>query len=580
MKILIAKTAGFCMGVRRAVEMVLEAPDKHDGPICTYGPLIHNPQVLSLLEEKGITVCDRIPPSGSGTVLIRAHGVPPQAKEGLTAAGFKVIDATCPRVIRVQTIIRKHAAKGYASIIIGDRDHPEVIGLKGYAGNNGHVAATLEELQHLPEFEQAIIVAQTTQNTRLYETIKSWAAAQAPHYKIYDTICDSTEKRQAEVQCLAAQVDAVIVVGGKKSGNTQRIYEVARNSGKPAFHIETEEELDLDALAHFRQVGVTAGASTPNWQIKKVCRALESAPYRRVTGWRRTLYRLQRSLLLTNIYVALGAGGLSYASMQLQGLHHFLPHGLVAMLYVLSMHLLNHLTGGEADRYNDPGRAQFYQRYKGPLALLAVAGGAGGLGIAMEAGPLPFGLLLIMSLLGLSYNLKILPAFLSGGRYHRIKDIPGSKTFLIAAAWGLVTTVMPALSENGRIGTATLAALAWVAGLVFGRTAFFDLLDVQGDRLVGRETLPIVLGEKRALDLLKVSLVMLIALPVLASAIGLTTALGYFLAVIPIGMMAVVIFHEKGKLLAGARIEFLTESHFLLAGLIGVVWSIITTGHP
>ncbi len=580
MKIIIAKTAGFCMGVRRAVEMVLEAPDKHDGPICTYGPLIHNPQVLGLLEEKGITVCDRIPPSASGTVLLRAHGVPPQAKEGLSAAGFNVIDATCPRVIRVQTIIRKHAAKGYASIIIGDRDHPEVIGLKGYAGDNGHVAATLEELQQLPKFEQAIIVAQTTQNTRLYEAVKTWASVQVPHYKIFDTICDSTEKRQAEVQCLAAQVDAVVVVGGKESGNTQRIYEVALSSGKPAFHVETEEELDLDALAHFQHVGVTAGASTPNWQIKKVCRALESAPYRKVTGWRRTLYRLQRALLLTNIYVALGAGGLSYASMKLQGLHHFLPHGLVAMLYVLSMHLLNHLTGGKADRYNDPGRAHFYQRYKGTLAVMALAGGAGGLGIALGAGPLPFGLLLIMSVLGLSFNLRILPAFLSGGRYHRIKDIPGSKTFLIAAAWGLVTTVMPALSENGRIGPDTLAALVWTASLVFSRTAFFDLLDMQGDRLVGRETLPIVLGAKRAMDLLKVSLVILVALPVLTSAIGLSTGLGYFLVVIPLAMLAVITAFEGGKLMAGARLEFLTESHFILAGVIGLVWSIITTGHP
>ncbi len=578
MKILIAKTAGFCMGVRRAVEMVLEAPDKHEGPICTYGPLIHNPQVLGLLAEKGITVCDRIPPSGRGTILIRAHGVPPDAKDALAAAGFKVIDATCPRVIRVQTIIRKHAAKGYASIIIGDRDHPEVIGLKGYAGENGYVAATLEDLQQLPHFEKAIIVAQTTQNTRLYEAIKSWAASHVPHYDIYDTICDSTEKRQAEVQCLAAQVDAVVVVGGKESGNTQRIYEVARSTGKPAFHVETEAELDLDALAHFRQVGVTAGASTPNWQIKKVCRALESAPYRQVTGWRRTLYRFQRGLLLTNLYVALGAGGLSYASMQLQGLHHFLPHGLVAMLYVLSMHLLNHLTGGEADRYNDPGRAHFYQRYKRPLAVMALAGGAGGLGIAMGAGPMPFGLLLVMSLLGLSYNLNILPAFLSRGRYRRIKDIPGSKTFLIAAAWGLVTAVMPALSENGHIGPDTLAALVWTVGLVFGRTAFFDLLDMQGDRLVGRETLPIVLGAKRAMDLLKLSLMLLIVLPALTSALNLSTSLGYFLVIIPAAMLIVITSFERGKLMAGARLEFLTESHFILAGVIGFVWAVITIG--
>ena len=162
----------------------------------------------------------------------------------------------------------------------------------------------------------------------------------------------------------------------------------------------------------------------------------------------------------------------------------------------------------------------------------------------------------------------------------RIKDIPGSKTFLIAAAWGLVTTVMPALSENGRIGTDTLAALLWTASLVFSRTAFFDLLDIQGDRLVGRETLPIVLGAKRATDLLKISLVILIVWPVLTGAVGLSTTLGYFLAVIPIAMLAVITLYERGKIMPGARLEFLTESHFILAGVIGVVWSIITTGHP
>ncbi|HJO62289.1 MAG TPA: 4-hydroxy-3-methylbut-2-enyl diphosphate reductase, partial [Desulfobacterales bacterium] len=172
MKIFLAKTAGFCMGVRRAVEMVLEAPNEHAQPIFTFGPLIHNPQVLRLLEEKGITVLKEIPDHGSGTVLIRAHGVPPQAKEELERAGFSVIDATCPRVIRVQTIIKKHAGKGFASIIIGDRDHPEVTGLLGYAKGKGYVVDSHKDLDSLPSFDQAIIVAQTTQNTFLFEKVK------------------------------------------------------------------------------------------------------------------------------------------------------------------------------------------------------------------------------------------------------------------------------------------------------------------------------------------------------------------------------------------------------------------------
>ena len=216
MKIQIARTAGFCMGVRRAVELVLDAPGKYPEPIHTYGPLIHNPQVLSLLREKGITVLEDIPEQGNGTVIVRAHGVPPEAKEKLKAAGFKVIDATCPRVIKVQTIIGKHAGQGYASIIIGDENHPEVVGLLGYAGKKGCVVNSLAALEALPAFESAIIVAQTTQDSHFFQEVRQWATRRYPHYKIFDTICDSTAKRQNEVKRLTESVDAVVVVGGKK----------------------------------------------------------------------------------------------------------------------------------------------------------------------------------------------------------------------------------------------------------------------------------------------------------------------------------------------------------------------------
>jgi 4-hydroxy-3-methylbut-2-enyl diphosphate reductase len=162
MKIVIAKTSGFCMGVRRAVEMVLDAPEEHLNPISTYGPLIHNPQVLEILKEKGISAFNETPQQGSGTVLIRAHGVPPATRDELKEVGFNVIDATCPRVIKVQTIIKKHLKKGFASIIVGDKNHPEVIGLHGYGGDKSYVAKNIDELVALPRFEDAIIVAQTT----------------------------------------------------------------------------------------------------------------------------------------------------------------------------------------------------------------------------------------------------------------------------------------------------------------------------------------------------------------------------------------------------------------------------------
>ena len=566
------------MGVRRAVEMVLDAPDQYTGPIFTYGPLIHNPQVLNLLRSKNIGVLEDIPKGGAGTVLIRAHGVPPKIKENLKEAEFEVIDATCPRVIKVQSIIRKHAKKNYAAIIIGDRDHPEVVGLLGYARGNGHVVASMEELKALAPFDKAIIVSQTTQNARLLKSVINWTAKNHPHYKIYNTICDSTERRQAEVQRLAETVDAVIVVGGHNSGNTRRLAEIARRTGKPTYHIESELELattDTSVLMHARHIGITAGASTPNWIIKKVYRALEMLQVKRTQSWRRVWFGLQQALLLTNIYVSLGAGCLTYASAKLLGFSQFFPYVLISMLYVQSMHILNHLTGNNSDQYNDPERAKFYQKYKLPLIVLALASGGAGLVIAYSLGLFPLLLLLIMSLLGLSYNLSFVPKGLAGIRYRRIRDIPGSKTILIAMAWGIVTAVLPPLSLTGTASWVTGLIFLWTVGIVFVRTTFFDILDMQGDRIVGKDTLAILLGERRSMRILKRMLIALTIVLIGLSAFHLISYLGFVLISCPIFFLLLLSAYERGVLLPSIKLEFLVETNFILAGFVAAMWSVL-----
>ncbi len=574
MKILIAKKAGFCMGVRRAVEMVLDAPNKHVNPICTYGPLIHNPQVLDLLREKEISTIESIPEYATGTVLIRAHGVPPQTKQDLKKAGYTIIDATCPRVIKVQTIIRKHAKKNYASIIIGDKDHPEVIGLLGYAEGKGFVVDNLDDLDSLPSFEKAIIVAQTTQNTLFFEEIKKWANHKFPHYKIFDTICDSTAKRQAEVQHLADSVDAVIVVGGQNSGNTKRLAEISKKTGKPTYHIETESEIDIDALSEAKCIGITAGASTPNWVIKKIYRTLEALPYKKNQGLQRIIFPIQRVLLLTNIYVSIGAGCLCYACIKIQGITDNLHHVLISMLYVLSMHILNNLIDTKADRYNDPDRSSFYNKNKILLAFLAFAAGGIGLMTAYSVGWIPFLILFGMSIMGLSYNIRLIPKRFAYDKYSRLRDIPGSKTILIAMAWGIVTSVLPRLSVSGDIHLDTAIIFSWSLSLVFVRTAFFDILDMQGDRIVGKETIPILLGEKRALRLLKTILVINFGILFVSSVVQLISSLGFMLLICPAFVFIVLSAHERGYMLPGIRLEFLVESNFVMAGVMTLVWSL------
>jgi (E)-4-hydroxy-3-methyl-but-2-enyl pyrophosphate reductase len=576
MKIVVAKTAGFCMGVRRAVELALDAPAQYPEPIYTFGPLIHNPQVLALFAEKGVKVLEQIPEHGTGTVLVRAHGIPPGTRKRLKQAGFKVINATCPRVIKVQSIIKSHARKGYAVIIIGDQDHPEVVGLSGYAGDQKQVVASLESLKALPEFEHAIIVAQTTQNLREYEHIKAWAAKRRPHYKIFDTICDSTEKRQAEVRHIAKEVDAVLVVGGKNSGNTQRLAAIVKAVGKPAYHVETEEELDTEALARVRNLGITAGASTPSWIIKRVLRSVEQISIRRGRSWLSFWLKLQRYLLLTNLYVAWGAGCLAYAAVKLQGLPVSYAAMAVAVLYVMSMHILNHLTGGAENQYNDPDRARFYSRYKTILTVMAVTAGALGLVAAYSMGSLPFWGLLFMSFLGLTYNLRIVPyALVPRIKFRSLRSFPGSKTILIALAWGMVTACLPALAAGNSRAWACIFAFLWASGLVFCRTAFFDILDVQGDRIVGKETIPILLGPKRSFNLLKGLLVTETILSLLAGLTRITNALAWVLIIPPLLLLLIISSHEHGDILPGIRMEFRVESLFVLSGLLAFFYTLL-----
>lgn len=569
MKIIIAKNAGFCMGVRRAVDMVLDAANLSDEPVFTYGPLIHNPQVLEMLEQKKVFRLDTIPKKGEGVVLIRAHGVPPEDQDSLKQAGFTVINATCPRVTRVQVIINRYAKQGYATIIVGDKKHPEVVGLLGYAKGRGYTITSMEQLRDLPKFENAVVVGQTTQNTEFYDQIKSWCEENTPHYKLFDTICGSTEKRQTEIRNLAEQSDAVIVVGGKQSGNTKRLVQIAAETGKPVAHIEDAREIDYKKFADAKTVAITAGASTPNWIIKDAHQKIESN-LNQQTPVRAMLIQVRDFLLKTNILAGAGAGFLAYACSVLQGIKGDFHHALVAMLYVLSMQILNNLFTIKSDTYNHPERASFYETNKLYLTTLAVLSGGAGLYLSFITGWLSFVILLMMSLLGLSYNLRIIPFITHQSKINRIKDIPGSKTLLIVAAWGTVTCLLPAVANKTGVA-AVIVVFVFAVGLVFSRTAFFDILAIQGDRITGKETLPILLGEKQSFVIIQYVLVGEIFVIAAASLTGFIAKTALLLAFIPFIMLLLVRFFKKDSLISGVHREFIIELSFIATGLLAAV---------
>ncbi|MDD5558007.1 MAG: 4-hydroxy-3-methylbut-2-enyl diphosphate reductase [bacterium] len=271
----VAGTAGFCMGVRRALDIVLRMAA--EGPVHTDGPLIHNPVIVRMLEEKGIRPLDPARPPAAGVIVIRAHGVSPSRRGDLGRLGLRVCDATCPDVAKVQAIVKRHAERGYEIVIVGDRGHAEVEGLLGFSGGRGRVVSSPAEARRLPPLGKVCAVAQTTQDPALFGETAAILGERAAELVVFDTICRSTKARRREAIELSRRVDAMVVVGGRNSANTARLAAICAGADVPVFHVESEAELDAAALAAFGAIGVTAGTSTPDWMIERVVERLRGA---------------------------------------------------------------------------------------------------------------------------------------------------------------------------------------------------------------------------------------------------------------------------------------------------------------
>ena len=270
--VIVAKRAGFCPGVKRAIEKVLELEAGGKKPVYTIGPLIHNKQVTDMLCAKQITAIDSPAQATdkSGVLVIRAHGITPQFQQEIEACGMSVVDATCPLVKHAQNIIAKFAAQGYHTVIVGDGDHAEVIGLMGYTQGRGVVVSGPEEARKLPKFEKVNVVSQTTQKESVFYATAEEIKKHAAECQISNTICQPTKDRQKETVEQAQNADLVIVVGGKHSANTARLAVLCKELAPAVQHVETEQELIAGPILQANKIFITAGASTPEWVIDRV----------------------------------------------------------------------------------------------------------------------------------------------------------------------------------------------------------------------------------------------------------------------------------------------------------------------
>ena len=276
MQVLLAEEFGFCFGVERAVQMV-EGALAEGATVRTLGPLIHNTQEIGRLEAGGVRTIDTPDEVGAGvTAVIRAHGVTPEVQRELEARAEQVVDATCPFVTKVQKLAERAAAEGRDVVVVGSPDHPEMIGVKGYAPRNAHVVRDASEVAQLPPLRAPLVVSQTTIKLSTFlEAAEAVRAKSDVEPQVVNTICSATRDRQDAARALAGQVEAFYIIGGRHSSNSIKLLSVCREQCPRSFLIETEAEIDPEDLRGVARVGVTAGASTPNWLIEQVVARLK-----------------------------------------------------------------------------------------------------------------------------------------------------------------------------------------------------------------------------------------------------------------------------------------------------------------
>ena len=560
------------MGVRKAMDSVIEA-SRGNEITYTLGPLIHNPQAIRMLEARNVYVAEEVDDSLRGkTVVTRAHGITRETREKLRSSGAVIVDATCPKVHRSQGIIKKYHAKGYDIVIVGDRGHAEVESLMSFAGNAAAIVENMDEALALPQMDRVCVVAQTTFNRDEYEHIAEAICAKAGEFYIAETVCAATKRRQSDIPHLAQLTEATVVVGGRNSANTNRLAEISRELGQPTYLVEDASELDLEELSQYTEIGVTAGASTPNWVIKQVVDAIEGYN----PGMRRNVWGVVRSLmffLMDGSFVIAGAGAaLAFALSRFMGIPYEIDFSLMAFFYLFTLHTFNKYLeinwnqmtpGTHTTRMKRNWR--FYMTFAFVSLVLSLM-------TAWTAGIFAFSLLAVSYLLGGLYSIRVLPKHWRT-RFKSLRDIPGSKDIMIASAWTFAVIALPPMTTGINPGLMPLAAgAAFVFTIVFSRATVLAIGGIQSDKLVGMETIPVLIGKRNTLILLYLMNGGLAAGFILFAAVGVYRAKALVFLVPILYMIGCISWFRRGRRFFALTDQMVLDAGFYILGIVSYMF--------
>ncbi len=544
----VAKSAGFCPGVKRAIDKVLELEAAGKKPVYTIGPLIHNKQVTDMLAAKQITSIDRPQDAAdkSGVLVIRAHGITPQFQQEVQSCGMEVVDATCPLVKHAQNIIAQYAEQGYHTVIVGDGGHAEVIGLLGYTQGKGVVVSGPEEAARLPHFDKVNVVSQTTQKESVFYETAEEIKKHADECQISNTICQPTKDRQKETIELAKSADLVIVVGGRHSANTARLALLCKGLAPAVLHVETEDELEAAPVTHAKKIFITAGASTPNWVIDRVAARVRELRKPNATSRLSGLAgKIWRFLVRNCFYTAFAASALTYVCMRLEGVPADSRLLAFSWLFVYALTAFNRAAEAE------PGQNRRF------LTAAAILSGlfATGTALLLDGGALTLCLLFLAA--GFAYPFRHLLKL-------QLLSLPGTKDIVTALGWAFTCALLPAYEHGLLLRKASYLAIFYTILLVFMRSVTLGFTSANKDLIIGRESFYKAFGMKKTKW--AVTLILLALTAALATLLTLTwkPALVEMLLIGHLYTVFIVIYYYSKSSTRSVKDETLIDGQFFV----------------
>ncbi len=508
MRIEIGKFAGFCDGVKYAVEEAFLIASKTSDTIYVDGKLIHNPQTLDMLESSGVkTYTDDLGAStlNGKSVIIRAHGVSPERKKILIDNSNKVVNLTCKYVGRIQSIVKKHSNDGYRVIIIGNASHPEIIGILGFANKSDTFVVLKEEsIDCLPTTsKKTLIVAQTTLEQKLFTKLVALIKEKYNENDITvkNTICNATELRQNEVLEIAERNDAVLIIGGKESSNTKNLYNIAK-AIKPAFYVEYKKDLDSIDLSKYKNIGIMAGASTPDWFIEEVASSIKEEYTKK---YKKAISKTLNFILDSYLSHAIAGILLSFAVYNILSQKFNYSIALIVGLYYFSMSLINGYTN-HALKISDKNKYTLYQKNKYVFYTLIALSIIAMISLSYKEGIDALSLTVFSILMGIAYNVSFKNLKDSKIKYIKIlsKLIP-LKSLIISFAVTILLNGLIFLTNEDVLSEYRVLAFLFCISMVFlfmfMRQASIEIKSSQSDKIAGSTGLTTYINIKHLIAL-------------------------------------------------------------------------------